>query len=61
MLNEKKIIVVMPAYNAEKTLQRTYQEIPHHIVDEVILVQAIVRREMGLDMDTRHAHRRLSA
>lgn len=38
MLNGKKIIVVMPAYNAERTLRRTYEEIPHAIVDEVILV-----------------------
>ncbi len=37
MLNGKKIIVVMPAYNAEKTLRRTYEEIPAEIVDEVIL------------------------
>lgn len=38
MLNNKKIIVVMPAYNAEKTLKKTYDDIPHEIVDEVILV-----------------------
>lgn len=38
MLNGKKIIVVMPAYNAEKTLEKTYHEIPLEIVDEVILV-----------------------
>jgi len=38
MLNGKKIVVVMPAYNAELTLQRTYAEIPHTLVDEVILV-----------------------
>ena len=38
MLLGKKIVVVMPAYNAEKTLERTYSEIPHDIVDEVILV-----------------------
>ena len=38
MLNNNKIVVVMPAYNAERTLQRTYEEIPHEIVDEVILV-----------------------
>lgn len=38
MHNGKKIIVVMPAYNAEQTLLRTYEEIPHAIVDEVILV-----------------------
>lgn len=34
----KKIVVVMPAYEAEKTLEQTYKEIPHDIVDEVILV-----------------------
>jgi len=38
MINNKKIIVVLPAYNAELTLQQTYQEIPHAIVDEIILV-----------------------
>ena len=38
MLNGKKIIVVMPAYNAEKTLEKTYHEIPFEIVDDVILV-----------------------
>jgi len=37
MINGKKIIVVMPAYNAEKTLEQTYSEIPFEIVDEVIL------------------------
>ena len=38
MLHHKKIIVVLPAYNAEKTLKQTYNEIPFDIVDEVILV-----------------------
>ncbi|WP_026841469.1 glycosyltransferase family 2 protein [Citrifermentans bremense] len=38
MLNGKKIVVVMPAYNAEKTLEMTYNEIPFEIVDEVVLV-----------------------
>lgn len=37
MINGKKIVVVMPAYNAEKTLEQTYSEIPMNIVDEVIL------------------------
>lgn len=37
MLNGKKIVVVMPAYNAERTLRRTYDEIPKDIVDEIIL------------------------
>jgi len=35
---KKKVIVVMPAYNAEKTVKMTYNEIPFDIVDEVILV-----------------------
>lgn len=38
MLNNKKIVVVMPAYNAEKTLIDTWNEIPFDLVDEVILV-----------------------
>ena len=37
MINGKKLVVVMPAYNAEKTLEQTYAEIPFDIVDEVIL------------------------
>lgn len=37
MINGKKIIVVMPAYNAERTLKATYQEIPMDIVDDVVL------------------------
>lgn len=37
MIKDKKIGVVLPAYNAEKTLERTYNEIPFDIVDEVIL------------------------
>ena len=38
MLHLKKIIVVLPAYNAEKTLKQTFNEIPFDIVDDVILV-----------------------
>jgi glycosyltransferase involved in cell wall biosynthesis len=38
MYNFKKIIVVLPAYNAALTLEKTYKEIPFEIVDEVILV-----------------------
>lgn len=38
MLHQKKIVVIMPAYNASKTLDMTYREIPKDIVDEVILV-----------------------
>jgi glycosyltransferase involved in cell wall biosynthesis len=38
MLNGKRIVIVMPAYNAEKTLLKTYQEIPMDVVDDIILV-----------------------
>jgi glycosyltransferase involved in cell wall biosynthesis len=38
MLNGKKIVVVMPAYNAAKTLEQTYRELPLEFVDEIILV-----------------------
>lgn len=38
MIKDKKVVVVMPAYNAEQTLEQTYREIPFSIVDEVILV-----------------------
>lgn len=38
MIHGKKLVVVMPAYNAERTLRRTYDEIPHEIVDAVVLV-----------------------
>ncbi|MBW1682692.1 MAG: glycosyltransferase family 2 protein, partial [Deltaproteobacteria bacterium] len=38
MINQKKVLVVLPAYNAEKTLERTYREIPRDIVDQVLLV-----------------------
>ena len=55
MVNGKKVIVVMPAYNAEKTLRKTYGEIPLDVVDEVILVDDASRdrtseiaREMGI-------------
>jgi len=38
MILGKKLVVVMPAYNAAETLERTWQEIPHEVVDDVILV-----------------------
>jgi glycosyltransferase involved in cell wall biosynthesis len=38
MIQNKKVVVVLPAYNAEKTLQSTYDEIPRDIVDEILLV-----------------------
>ncbi len=55
MLHGKKIIVVMPAYNARHTLEATYRDIPHDLVDEVILVDdsstddtAAVARQLGI-------------
>lgn len=38
MINGKKVVVVLPAYNAAATLEKTYNEIPFYIVDEVVLV-----------------------
>jgi glycosyltransferase involved in cell wall biosynthesis len=38
MIRNKKVAVVLPAYNAEKTLEMTYREIPCDIVDDIILV-----------------------
>ena len=38
MINGKKVVIIMPAYNAEKTLKQTYDEIYKDFVDEVILV-----------------------
>lgn len=55
MIKGKKVVVVMPAYNAEQTLRRTYDEIPHDIVDDLVLVDdasgdhtAQVSRELGI-------------
>jgi len=56
MLRGHKICVVMPAYNAEKTLRKTYESIPFEIVDEVVLVDDASRddtvriaRELGIN------------
>jgi len=38
MIQNKKVVVVMPAYNASKTLEITYKELPFDLVDEVIVV-----------------------
>src|SRR6185369_11689715 len=55
MLNGKKIVVVLPAYNASKTLEKTHNEIPFEFVDEVVLVDdasrddtAVVARKLGI-------------
>jgi glycosyltransferase involved in cell wall biosynthesis len=45
VINGKKVVVVMPAYNARKTLEKTYRDIPKELVDEVILVDDASRDE----------------
>ena len=57
MLNGKKIIVVLPAYNAELTLEKTYNEIPFDIVDDVILVDDASKdatSELGRKLGIKH-------
>jgi len=38
MIGNKRVVVVLPAYNAERTLEQTYREIPFDVVDDVILI-----------------------
>ncbi len=52
-----KVVVVMPAYNAARTLHLTYADLPHDLVDRVILVDdgskdqtAAVARDLGLEL-----------
>jgi glycosyltransferase involved in cell wall biosynthesis len=40
-----RVVVVMPAYNAAQTLERTYSDIPHDLVDQIILVDDVSRDE----------------
>lgn len=61
MYKSKKIIVVLPAYNAEATLEKTYKEIPMDLVDEVILCDDASRdktveraHELGIKHIIRH-------
>jgi len=57
MYNDKKVIVVLPAYNAALTLEQTYREIPLDIVDEVVLVDDASRDdtlEVGRSLGIRH-------
>ena len=55
MILGKKIVIVLPAYEAEQTLAETYKAIPHEIVDEIVLVDdassdstADLARELGI-------------
>ncbi|MBN2523812.1 MAG: glycosyltransferase family 2 protein [Bacteroidales bacterium] len=61
MIDNKKITVVLPAYNAGQTLKMTYNEIPFDIVDEVILVDDLSSdntiqkaRELGIKHIVKH-------
>jgi glycosyltransferase involved in cell wall biosynthesis len=45
MLANKKVLVVLPAYNAARTLERTFRDIPFDVVDEVLLVDDASRDE----------------
>src|SRR3989338_9070003 len=61
MILGKKLIVILPAYNAAKTLRQTYDEIPFDIVDDVVLVDdksndntSELAREIGIQHVIRH-------
>ncbi len=43
MIGQQKVVVIMPAYNAEQTLLKTYEEVPRDLVDEVILTDDFSR------------------
>ncbi len=61
MYQNKKVIVVLPAYNASKTLEMTYAEIPLDVVDEIVLVDDAspddtveVAKKLGISHVIRH-------
>ncbi len=63
MVQDKKVVVIMPAYNAGQTLRQTYAEIPFDLVDEVILTDdrstddtVKVARELGIHHIIEHDH-----
>lgn len=65
MYKDKKVIVVLPAYNASRTLAKTYHEIPMDLVDEVILCDDASRddtvmqaQQLGIKEIIRHEKNR---
>jgi len=65
MLNNQRICVVLPAYNAAETLEKTYQEIPFDIVDDVVLVDdaskdqtSELAKRLGIQHVIRHEQNR---
>ncbi|MGB0368621.1 MAG: glycosyltransferase family 2 protein [Flavobacteriales bacterium] len=65
MINGKKVVVVLPAYNAASTLETTYNEIPMEIVDEVVLVDDAspdntvdVGKDLGIKHIVKHQNNR---
>jgi len=65
MIAGRKVVVVLPAYNAGRTLKRTVAEIPRHVVDEVILVDdasqdetVALARQLSIEHVIRHDRNR---
>ena len=65
MLNQKRVCVVLPAYNAAETVEMTYKEIPFDIVDDVVLVDdaskdetSEVAKRLGIKHIIRHEQNR---
>lgn len=65
MYKDKKVVVVLPAYNASRTLPKTYAEIPHDLVDEIILCDDAskdntveIARTLGIEHILQHEQNR---
>lgn len=64
MINGRRIVVVMPAYRAARTVVATFRDLPHEVVDRVLLVDdassddtAAVARDLGIEVHV-HPHNR---
>ena len=63
MLHGKRIVVVLPAYNAARTLEKTWRDIPHDVVDQVLLIDdgskdetVAIARRLGLQVFVHQAN-----